>query len=1005
MGGRRWISAAQGVGKSGIRGLRRIWAWPRLTPVWPIAARATSALSLGALVTMVLGAAGAQGQTEQPLADGEGGAPAVCLTDAERETSLRVGLVTLTPAPLCQPTFQVIEIRNDGPTPLGEARLLVTAPLSEGRMAFAPLPGSAPGAPRFVEVSVNDGVTWSRVDPPGGVGTSESPLIFTSAQIPALRRLGAAGEPNDSVLVRWRASLGEAFGPGFAADALLGLSGQAVDACDRPARAPQRLSRLSLRRPALVGGLEGRNATRGGAFSTTVRAAPGDEIEWRAALENVGDATAQIARAQISRASAYGGDGGGVGPLATAALDGVAQGARRVAILRITADDTAPVQTFQLSPSWGCAAPDEGEAAAITPLGRGFATARLLTQPDPNAIALDLKMVDADGAPRPGDEAQVTVDIQNEGPPAFAAEVALSLPDGYGVDRSAPIAVFSTDGAVAGALWDNATGAGDDGPVEEARIRLVAADGAPAVLNPDALIQLRFSARRARRSPLASDRLSARVFFADAAGAAARSRPASITVSPRQSELSVRLRPLQAALVSGPGDAVRFRAEIDNTGAVAAERLTARVRLGAGWAPRSPDPTLCALDGPPSARTFLCTLPDAARPGGVVRFDFSAVAGRNASPPGVSLADAALARGDARADARADTREGAREAGRGATAEADPKAAGPINFSVSVDVAAHATAAARAERPIAAARAESGAVGFQLRQRMFDQAGRLWPERRPIDLGERVVVEVAALWWGAGAAAIEAPALFQKLPDTLAILRAEGQQDGATAPPAVLRRERNQVLWSLADLAGAGAFTARVSALAVAPDSAASLAPTDEGAGRQARGAPSWPEKAREQAAAEVAGAHSAEANAVFSLRGETYGVDALDIAATRAEPLVRRFRKPDLRVSLVWEPRDDGGPSSDRAVEGPAAGERRAARIRVRNAGAGPGFIDNLVLQAPAGVLIEPFAADGLDNDGDGRVDEADEAEFVERSQSHGARTSVRWIRLPAGAARRVGA
>lgn len=925
---------------------------------------------LSALVAAACFGGGAAAQSDPGLVPSGaelGRAPAICLAEPERASALRVGLVSLAPAPLCSPSYQVIEIRNEAPTPLLDARFFVTPPLGDGEMSFTPLPGSTPDDQRYVEVSTDEGLSWRRVEAPTGKGTLDDPLEFSGAQIPALRRLGAAGERDDSVLVRWRASLGEAFGEPFASEALLGLSGVARDACGQPIRAPQRVARLSIDRPALIAGLEGRNVTRGGAFYRSVRAAPGDEIEWRAALENIGDAPAAVARGELWE------EGRGQSGGEALTLDGVVPGARRTTTFRMRAGEGCAARVFRLTPSWGCAAPPDGEVAALSPLAEGYAVARLERAPDPNAINMSLKMIGEDGSERPGDRARVTVEIRNDGPPAFRPAALVTLPDGYAAVLDRPVELFSTDGEVSQAVWSSEN---SELAEDQAMIELQRADGGEASLDPDAFVQLRFDVERVRRSVLPDDRLSARLVFVSACGDQGRSRPARLLVEPRQSDLSATLTPLDAPIVGAPGAALRFRADIANSGDEAAQRLTASLTMGRAWSGATPAPEICKPAAPGQGagqeRRFVCTVQGAARPGSSISFEFDAVAGDLATPPDPTLLEKAAA---------------ALEGGDGA------------DFSIVLTVEAYrgeAAAGAETQSPIAEARAESGAIGFRMSQKLLDEAGAEWPLDRPIDLGEPVTIEVDAQWWGAGRERIVEPVLIQTLPRTLAIQSASGAQDGDGVRAAV-RAAQRQVLWGLQSMRGSGRFSGRVAAVAV-----------DGGSGADEQSAAAETDTDAPAAAPAVA---TAEADTVFTLRGETYGVDALVSTATAAAPLERLYRKPDLRLDLMVENRSGGevdGAAAEVIDEADpalqvAAGERVVVDLTLRNAGAGPGYVDWIEFETPKFVAVEPLGSDGLDNDGDGRIDEGDESEAALRESADG-RIRLRWIRLPEGGGRRIG-
>ncbi|MEL6980112.1 MAG: hypothetical protein AAGM38_15705, partial [Pseudomonadota bacterium] len=927
----------------------------------PRARRGSSGASSLAAALLALSVA-AVGAPREAAAQGRepSGAPR-CLLESERELGLKIGLLSLAPAGLCASNQQVIELRNDLDTPLSDARIYVTPPLGEGRMRFTPLGGAPEGARRFIEVSADGGATWTDVDPPLGSGAPGDPLIFSSAQIPALARLGPAGGGGDRVLVRWNAALGEAFGDSFGPEAALELSANARDLCGRAASAPLRLARLPLARPRLSARLEGRNASRGGGFAPTVAAAPGDEIEWRVVLQNTGEASAQVARALITAV-------GEPAALETRVLtlDGVASGGRRSTSFRERVGSSCAPRALVARPSWGCSAPEEGAAAALSELGAGVGSARLLLAPDANAVTLDIDMISADGAARPGDRAVVTARLRNEGPPAFAPRLLVTLPDGYGLDPDQPLGVFSTDAGVAAAVL--ATADPDAALARDGTYAFALQDaaGGEATLGDGGFVQLRLPVRRISATVLETDWLSARLAFESGCGEAFRSRAARIEVTPRQSSLSARLIPLDEPIVSGPGDVRRFRAIIANDGEEAAAGVAARLELGAAWVDAIPAPDLCRRD-PAARRVFLCRAPDAARPGGAVSFEFDVTAGVAAGPP--------------------------------APGSAAPEDA--PTFAIRLSAQAFTGAAAADERPITAATAEGGAVGFRLTQALEREGGGgAWAPRgaAPIDLGERVAVTLTAEWWGAGRAEIAEASLFQTLPEALSLLGAEGALDGEPLT-AALQPGRNQALWGLEAITGSGRFEGRVTAVAVDPDTAPQ----------------------RPGAAPAAAAAVSIEAEAVFGLHGATYGLEGAAEGATRAAPLTRQFRKPDLTLAFEIAAADaDDAQGADQAqglgeardpdqTSDPVEARRRDARapiparagrtisgvLTLANGGGGPAFLDWARLGVPPSVSIEPLLSDGLDNDLDGRIDEPDEAETAVIERGDGI-VWLRWLRAP---------
>lgn len=973
------------------------WVQTRVSNSWGVvtgsAARGVVAVlwSLPFAIASLLGATSATAQAPDPS----------CLTEDQRGTALRVGLLTLAPAPLCAPSYQVVEIRNDASASLGDARLFVAAPLGAEAMSFAPLPGGEAGAPpRYIEASGDDGATWTPIANPLGSGAPGDPFVFSSAQIAGLARLGPSGGSDDSVLVRWRARLGEAFGSPLESEARLELSATARDACQTVARAPLRASPLSVRRPLLFPSLEGRNATRGGAFSDAVAAAPGDRIEWRASVDNPGDALAVVARVALTLDGAPltldvpAADDADVGAAQTRAaslavdgvlsFDGVVPGGRRSVLFETRAPDSdddraAPPaeRRFGASVSWGCATPPPGRPAALTPLAGGSTAARLLLQPDPNLIGLEQRMTGADGDERPGDRATVRLSLRNDGPPALDPELEIRLPDGYVADRRRPVTLFASGADASGV--DLAEG----GEAGAARLKLTAGPGRRPALNQGDLAQIALPVRRVRAGVVSNDFLSTRVVFKSGYGQDFRTRAYRLAVSPRQPALTAALEPIEPPLISGPAQTRRFRVRIGNKGEAAAARLVARMTFGSGWGSVADAPDFCRPAPDPAAETpaLLCRLPEASAPGERVSFEVAVTSGPRAvaPPPSQYGRNGALSASD----------------------EAEGQG-GPADLRVSLQVDAFAESADVAQgwsapsgdavEPLATVAAASSGVGFVLEQRLLGPDGREWPGTDALTLGDPVDVVISARWFGVAADTVTDVALFQTLPEGLALSGAPRRLAGAAAR-AALKTDQNQVFWTLPDLKGGGFFRGRAPAVAIDLD--ASAAPADAFAGPPSTSSDDGPP-------VELA----ILANAVFGVGGVDYGVEGNLDGPTTASPLVRALRIPDLRLGVRMD-RDGtevGTPDADEAVEVLRAGERFVAHIQLTNAGRGPAFVDWVRLRSPPGVSVAPFLTDGLDNDGDGDVDEPDEDRLIGKGDPPTIRagSEIQWRFAPATAGRR---
>lgn len=830
---------------------------------------------------------------------------------------ISVELFSTAPAEICAPHFQVIEFRNLSDKALGGARLLVETPSDPRLMQFLPL---RPGSDTRVEVSSDDGATWRPVGAPSGRGVEGDPLVWTETEALPLARLGPYASPDDSLLFRWRAALGDGFGDPFGPSPRLVLQGEAIDACGRRVASPLRSARIPVLRPELRARLTGRNADRGGAFSERVRAAPGDRIEWRVAIENVGDAPTEAGRLALTGETGR--------PLGDIAFDPIGAGGRRVVAIEQTAGPSCRVQPVFAEAAWGCAPPlGRPDAIGAGPIGAGRAAVD--TALSASDLTLEQKVVDRLGADRPGALADVSLILENRGAPAFDPVIDLSLPDGFALDPDRPPELFVIAGpALRVAIVEETAG--------RTRLALQAsADGAaqrPA-LDPDSKLELRFGIRRTRPSLLDRDDLETVLNVVDGCDAPVQARPARTAVESRRPDLAVTLAPVSSALVSGAGEHVRFAAHLTNLGEDIARAPHLVLRLGEGW--RGGEIEGCR--------------PEAENAGGAARRIYRCEVGRDLGP-------------SAEAELLIDL-ETALEPGEAPL--------GPESYAIEAE-ARHEGPAAPAGLERAVARAH--AVGLSLRQALFTEAGAPREADRPIDLGERVVIELDARWFAGGGAGIEGVTLTQALPSSLRLVRHETVDVGAWQEienDGVLT-SGGRVHWSLRPFAGEARFRARLLVEAVDPG----------GARAALRNA-------------------SVEALASFRRGDENFGVDqARDPAATAPSlPLV--FRRPDVRLVLSRDG-PDAAPSADR---GPARLEAQRGApetfwVGLHNVGAGPGFVDWLALETPASVEITPSERDGLDNDRDGAVDEADEALFSVVEEPRPGVSRRRWVLLPGAAA-----
>lgn len=877
---------------------------------------------------------------------------AVCLSDIAAEAALNVAVLSTAPTALCEPEFRIVELRNSSGAPLGEARLEIVVAEDADATPFVAIDDQVE-PPVFFEMSRDDGASWTPVEAPRRI---DGRLVWTVEEAPPLARLGPNSAADDSVLLRWRAPLGALYGGPFAPEASIGVAGAAADACGRIAEAPLREAQLAALQPALSGRLVGRNATRGGPFSETVPAAPGDVIEWRLELENGGDATARAVTAAVltpegpilgaERTDA--GADGGFSATGILGLDSVPPGALRATIFRSEAPASCGRQQVSVELAYGCAAPQPGRLSAIPTVGAS-PRAWIVSTPDTTVLEISPSVSGVDGASAPGAAAEISVVLANDGPPAFEPRLEIAPPDGYEIPLDAEVEFRAATTAAAGRLVGAVI---EPGEGDRRIIRFVAAGDAPPVFSAGERLEVRVVAVRTRRTLGETDVVSAALLFEDGCGVEGRTAAARARTELRQAELSLEAEPVGGPILRLEDGSKAFLAVISNTGDARADVVTLAIEPGGAW--RSAPPEECALDpeAAPNAPRFLCRFDDPLPPGGTLtrRFD-------------LSLADTAF----------------------------DPETTpGGLEVRFRAEARAADPSGAPAGATLARASAETSVAGFALDQRLQSPGGAPLDLATPIDLGQRVVIEVDAQWLGVGGGRIEDAAISLSLPPQLGFVSAslvEGDIDivGARAPE---RGRSGRLLWSLGPISDGGAATLRVEAVAIDPPEASAR---DAFTASVSRGA--------------------AEADAIFTLDGATYGVDAAVDGPTRAAPLELLFRRPDLRVSLfvVGAETAEARFGDDAALAGEqrwlaAPGEVVIAEATLRNLGAGPGYFDWVRLEAPPGIEILPFGSDGVDNDDDGRIDEPDEAATAslgpaEETLGGPTATEARWSGAGGGA------
>ncbi|MCI4660975.1 MAG: hypothetical protein MRY63_04020 [Neomegalonema sp.] len=853
-----------------------------------------------------------------------------CLLGDERGRALRIGMLSTEPVDLCASGYQVIELRNDSGIALGNAQVELIPPLGADLYSFVS---------NAFELSTDDGATWHPAGAPLGVGTAANPLVWTAAEIPPLARLGAAGTPFDSVLLRWQGQFGEQFGDAQS-EARFILDASALDGCGSQARAEQARIEIPIDRPDVIAQLHGRNLTRGGNYSRAVSAAPGDEVEWRLSLENIGDAIARQVRVQLD-------DGAGTAlrlhsdsaqgePSEIVPVSNLVEQGRRTLLLRETVGPSCQSRETRLATSWGCNALHPLSLSTFSAPPSDAARAELITEFASSDLEIEQSVHGVEGEDLPGDLAEVRVGIRNQGVPLFSPELRVAVPTGFEIDPTWRPEVFAPGSTIRYVALDATN------PIQP-RFRFTgASEQSLAALDDDQALQLSFRIRRVAPGVLSDSVISSTLDFRDGCGKSLSSLPIVTRFEHRSAELEMGLSSVGEPLVAGQGAVAQFSVDLLNFGDEAAREPRLRLILGDGWARRAPRncaPAQLGTVAAEDAAEYLCRIGSDLLPGRSLTRNFDLTVADMTGSLAVDAVFEAMGR-------FSDGKSGA--------------------------------------EPIARVEAGTQAVGYFIEQRVLSLSGEPIAPEQPLDVGEEVYLEVAAQWFGIADALITDLSITQTLPEQLLYEDAE-QIDGEVEAQNILSPRvgsTGQVLWTLEDFRGSKSFVGRVRAIADAR--------LTHWRGGGAVSGPVRPTRNTAEPAQTGLELAAADADTVFTAFEVTYGIDPRLLSPTRAVPASMTFRSPLVQIGLDF---GDRPRRSDGALfyEG---GEIINARLELQNKGAAAGYLDWLTLSVPENFEILPFDADHLDNDGNGMVDEPQEAAIVVANSAPPLH-SVRWISL----------
>jgi hypothetical protein len=877
----------------------------------------------------------------------------VCLDSVEAELALSIDLVSRVPVSICEPGYQMVELRNRTHAPLGDIRLEMAAPVGKDKMSFRPLRGvtiAEAGANRwrsggeaFFEISADAGVSWQPIGLPTGSGAPHEPFKWTVHEAESFSRLNPIATRGDSLLLRWRGALGDAFGSTLAPDPEFSFTARATDACGQHVATRRQRVALSVLRPALRAVVEGRNATRGGVFSDHVTAVPNDEIEWRVTVDNIGDATAKNAGVTFwSQAFNVGAGSPGQPRQMTALVEKTADGTERKIgshrfVGRILRDGRSSFRVREKAPQicasrdifaapfWHCSGEraDRETKGGLTTASRWAVGGAILdTAPDPAAISLDLSVSGINGKATAGDTALVTVVASNTGAPVFQPKLRVDLPDSYIFDESGEATVLVSAGRRVDMRVDTSDPA--------VPIFALMQDQA-GILNTEQPVTIQFQMKRVRPTIAEEDDLVAALIFHDGCGTAFQSRSARLRVFSRRIRLKTTIEPADGPLVSKTDLVKTFNVKIQNSGGEVAQNIRARLSLGTAWAALADK----RCHQSENKEYFFCSLAGPLHPGQSVTTTFD-----------LHLAP-------------------------------DPEKAAfegmpPLGVALTAEALSGETANTNV---VATARASTSAIGFDIRQTLLTEAGAPWPEDvAGLDLGQRAILAVTALWFGVPIADLHSAAIQLSLPpplayktdrttvesdDTFSALHVQG---GAWPSPG----ETGSVHWSIAPPSSAvgvatAIFTGKIEV------------------------------EARDPMVPRMVETAIAAANFVFA--GAEYGLDDDQIDQTTAAPLEVRIRRPQMSLALEFNEQDQGKTVHPFLVPGKRT---QTVTFKLKNTGDRPAYFDWASLEAPPGVIIAPPGEDGVDNDGDGAIDEADEISLGAIEKRADGGVYMRWIAIP---------
>lgn len=346
-------------------------------------------------------------------------------------------------AELCGTGVIEVVVRNVGNTQINTVKINEVINTATSGLTF--VPGS-------VRYALNNGAFNSpsaSYNPGSGSGTTASPYVWTSAQIPELASLVSANNAGTN-MVRLRFDV--------AVDELANGSGTPVSTtvdyrnpCGDPYTKAGSVFTVPLRRPNITVVKAGINRTvaggtpRTGTFGATVLAGQGDAVEWRVQITNNGNFVARNVRLKDDLAGSGGpviltnSSGGTTAPLgaytsgAWVTLPDIPASSTVTYYFNETVGSTCVNALNTATVTWGCVNNGATAASNLTSPTNNVATARLNTVP---SVAASVTNIVNTGTAAENGRYSHQVRLTNTGGHAADVAYTLTLPASVDLDPS-----------------------------------------------------------------------------------------------------------------------------------------------------------------------------------------------------------------------------------------------------------------------------------------------------------------------------------------------------------------------------------------------------------------------------------------------------------------------------------------------------------------------------------------------------------------------------------------